>query len=207
VARLFFNLFLFNIFSPPSSPLVVVSSYRAPLITPTPAAEFNEGELKTPNRGLTYFDFNHSTCWRTRSTTANPVLFSDGLKLISRNGENTTGCGDTEHCPNQCCAPGAGPDSTAFAALPKTRPAGINSGKGDPSAFYNTAVFTYGWPKATETQQIRRRHQKNNGPSPVDTAGTFLGELGRAGLLARPGCLPQRRGSGWPQRSQSASPD
>jgi hypothetical protein len=36
-----------------------------------------------------------------------PILFNDGLSLVFRNMEDTTGCGNVSHCPNQYCAPGA----------------------------------------------------------------------------------------------------
>jgi hypothetical protein len=36
-----------------------------------------------------------------------PVVWKDGMKLVFRVGEDTSGCGDCEHCPNQFCPPNA----------------------------------------------------------------------------------------------------
>jgi hypothetical protein len=36
-----------------------------------------------------------------------PLFFSEGLKLVWRNGEDTVGCGDMQHCPAQYCPPRA----------------------------------------------------------------------------------------------------
>ena len=37
------------------------------------------------------------------------VFFDDGFKMQFRAGEDTTGCGDELHCPNQFCEPNASP--------------------------------------------------------------------------------------------------
>ena len=70
---------------------------------------FNEGEFKTPNSGLTYYD-KKGTLSAYKTHDRDPLFFDDGMQLVFRNSESTTGCGDTQHCPNQYCAPGAAPD-------------------------------------------------------------------------------------------------
>eukprot|EP00662_Eupelagonemidae_sp_cell21_P016368 gene16368-24608_t len=55
--------------------------------------------FKTPNSGLTYFD-GHGTLSAYKTHDRDPLLFDDGFRLVFRNGEVTTGCGDPEHCPN-----------------------------------------------------------------------------------------------------------
>ena len=67
---------------------------------------FNQGNFKTPESGLTYFD-GAGTLSVYKVHDRDPVLWSDGFKLIFRNCETTTGCGDIMHCPNQFCAPNA----------------------------------------------------------------------------------------------------
>ena len=54
---------------------------------------FNEGEFKTPNSGLTYFD-GHGTLSVYKNHDRDPLLFDNGFKLVFRNMEDTTGCGD-----------------------------------------------------------------------------------------------------------------
>ena len=84
---------------------------------------FNEGEFKTPNSGLTVYD-GKGTLSAYKVHDRDPILFDDGLQLVFRNMESTTGCGDMAHCPNQYCKPGAGPDArfsaTKGASFPKT---------------------------------------------------------------------------------------
>ena len=67
---------------------------------------FNEGEFKTPNSGLTYYD-HKGTLSAYKTHDRDPIFFDDGMTLVFRNSETTTGCGDTQHCPNQYCPPGA----------------------------------------------------------------------------------------------------
>ena len=77
---------------------------------------FNEGEFRTPNSGLTYYDgAGGLSAYKTHDR--DPIFFSDGLSLVWRNGEDTTGCGDTMHCPNQWCPPGQNGRSDGSARL------------------------------------------------------------------------------------------
>jgi hypothetical protein len=54
---------------------------------------FNEGEFKTPNSGLTYYD-GAGTLSVYKNHDRDPLLFDNGFKLVFRNMEDTTGCGD-----------------------------------------------------------------------------------------------------------------
>ena len=64
---------------------------------------FNEGEFKTPNSGVTYYD-GKGTLSVYKTHDRDPLLWDNGFQLIFRNMEDTTGCGDLEHCPNQWCS-------------------------------------------------------------------------------------------------------
>eukprot|EP00937_MAST-01D_sp_MAST-1D-sp2_P006755 g6755.t1 len=75
---------------------------------------FNEGTFKTPASGLTYKADGKVSAYKVHDR--DPLLFSDGLKLVFRNGETTTGCGDEGHCPDQWCSPGAEPAGRGAAA-------------------------------------------------------------------------------------------
>ena len=75
---------------------------------------FNEGNFKTPNSGLTYYDGN-GTLSAYKTHDRDPVLWHDGIKLVFRNCETTAGCGDLEHCPNQFCPPNTTATTTAAA--------------------------------------------------------------------------------------------
>ena len=61
--------------------------------------------FKGPNSGLTYFD-HHGGLNVYKTHDRDPILWNDGMQLVFRCSEDTTGCGDTEHCPNQFCDPG-----------------------------------------------------------------------------------------------------
>lgn len=101
---------------------------------------FNEGMFKTPNSGLTFFD-GKGTLSAYKTHDRDPLIFDDGLRLVFRNGETTTGCGDTDHCPNQYCAPGqaAADGAAAVPLLAPRRPA--------VAADYHTLVWLYEWPR------------------------------------------------------------
>jgi hypothetical protein len=68
------------------------------------ASYFDEGMFKTPNSGLTFFD-HKGTVGVYKTHDRDPVVWKDGMKLVFRVGEETAGCGDCEHCPNQFCPP------------------------------------------------------------------------------------------------------
>jgi hypothetical protein len=108
---------------------------------------FNEGEFKTPNSGLTYYD-HKGTLSAYKTHDRDPLFFDDGMKLVFRNSETTSGCGDTEHCPNQFCSPHTTPrvfgDDTAQAAGGEMM---RDDSAKDTSAQYETLVWVYEWPK------------------------------------------------------------
>ena len=79
------------------------------------ASYFDEGMFKGPNSGLTFFD-HHGSLNVYKTHDRDPVLWHDGMALIFRCGEATSGCGELEHCPNQYCPPQeSDADSQTFA--------------------------------------------------------------------------------------------
>ena len=68
------------------------------------ASYFDEGIFKTPNSGLTFFDKSGSVgVYKTHDR--DNVVWRDGMALVFRRCEDTSGCGDMMHCPNQFCSP------------------------------------------------------------------------------------------------------
>ena len=92
------------------------------------------------------------------------MLWHDQFSLVFRNCEVTSGCGDMQHCPNQYCAPGAGPKD-----VPPVRATRSNT-----DAAYRTLVWTYEWPAGAEA------------PADSDSAAAFIASLGAAELLSEP---------------------
>jgi len=138
---------------------------------------FDEGEFKTPNSGLTYFD-GHGTLSVYKNHDRDPLLWDDGFKLVFRNMEATTGCGDLEHCPNQFCANG-----TAAPTVPgrrSSRPAFQRGRGGSSDATYNTVIWAYEWPQSA----VPRSAAAAGAGAHVDTdVLAFLVRLGEAGAL------------------------
>jgi len=144
---------------------------------------FNQGNFKTPESGLTYFD-GHGTLSVYKIHDRDPVLWNNGFQLIFRNCETTTGCGDLQHCPNQFCAPNASAvdlEATAtdgWHAPPlKYVAEGLTAGKGSTDAEYKTAVWTYEWPASAEKKQ---QVQQKDGTA---AALAYVVALGAEGLL------------------------
>ena len=105
---------------------------------------------ETPNSGLTYYD-GEGTLSAYKTHDRDPVLFADGVELVWRNGEDTTGCGDTQHCPNQYCAPGQ-----------DAAEEGEGQGEGDTSyhpAHYEILTYVYEWPAAGSVAQPLGKEQ------------------------------------------------
>eukprot|EP01049_Picozoa_sp_SAG25_P005170 SAG25_NODE_344_length_9418_cov_328.220815_10_plen_607_part_01 len=122
---------------------------------------FNEGEFKTPESGLTFYD-GHGSLSAFKTHDRDPLLFADGLELVWRNGENTTGCGAMASCPNQYCSPtgggggGGGEEGWKGQALERRRdPAGYSP------AHYEILTYVYEW----QPQQ-----QQQPQPLPADVA-------------------------------------
>lgn len=107
---------------------------------------FNEGQFKTPNSGLTYYD-KKGTLSAYKTHDRDPLFFNDGLKMVFRNSEDTTGCGDANHCPNQYCAPGANPVMAPPLSNTVVEDDTANTLQSpDVNADYNTLVWVYEWP-------------------------------------------------------------
>ena len=139
---------------------------------------FNEGQFKTPNSGLTYYD-KKGTLSAYKTHDRDPLFFNDGLKMVFRNSESTTGCGDTEHCPNQYCPPGARQDPT----VPLIDTADEKSS--DVNADYNTLVWVYEWPAASETSNhADATPAGQRAVSSASEALTVVARLAAAGLLS-----------------------
>eukprot|EP01045_Picozoa_sp_COSAG04_P021667 COSAG04_NODE_2354_length_4285_cov_1.560440_5_plen_163_part_00 len=88
-----------------------------------------------------------------------PLLFSSGLKLIWRNGEATTGCGDMQHCPAEFCNASARAAATAPEGAAATAPEGAAEAAGGRAeeggyvpARFQTTVWLYEWPSADEDE-------------------------------------------------------
>ena len=138
---------------------------------------FNEGQFKTPNSGLTYYD-KKGTLSAYKTHDRDPLFFNDGLKMVFRNTESTTGCGDTNHCPNQYCAPGAAPDP-----VPQLEADALKTSRSpEVAADYNTLVWVYEWP-ATSTAEIPLKKPAEDLDSTSD-ALAVVAQLGGAGLLS-----------------------
>eukprot|EP00041_Stephanoeca_diplocostata_P025931 m.691229 g.691229 ORF g.691229 m.691229 type:complete len:578 (-) comp22853_c0_seq5:924-2657(-) len=134
---------------------------------------FDQGEFKTPNSGLTYYD-NKGTLSAYKTHDRDPLMWSNGLKLVFRNMEDTTGCGDYLHCPNQYCKPSTAAKAYSAPAKATTKSSVVEY------AQYKTLVWTYEWPQTAE------KHMKPQTASVVDSI-KFVAELGRAGLLGDEG--------------------
>lgn len=67
---------------------------------------------KGPNSGLTYFD-GHGSVNAYKTHDRDPILWNDGMQLVFRCSEDTQGCGDTDHCPNQFCPSTTAPKDDA----------------------------------------------------------------------------------------------
>eukprot|EP00935_MAST-01C_sp_MAST-1C-sp1_P001287 g1287.t1 len=152
---------------------------------------FNEGEFKTPNSGLTYFD-GHGTLSAYKTHDRDPVLWSDSLKLVFRNCESTTGCGTMAQCPNQFCPPNATAVETrdaqqqqrdVEATKPMPRLAGQQTSKAGTAAYYKTLVYTYERPKGAEDHQLQT-HQLQQQQRRVAECLRFVVRLGSAKLLS-----------------------
>ena len=164
---------------------------------------FNEGNFKTPNSGLTYYD-GKGTLSAYKIHDRDPILWHDGIKLVFRNCETTSGCGDLEHCPNQFCLPNttaraqtpwanATATTTATAAATALEgpmaqlkralsdDANTSSAPTNELALYSTLIWSYQWQKKStpsvtpfiDTLEARRRRCLD-----------FLVALGRAAYLS-----------------------
>ena len=134
---------------------------------------FNEGEFKTPNSGLTYFD-GKGVLSAYKTHDRDPIFFEDGMRLVFRNNELTAGCGDTGNCPNQYCPPGSS------AVADHEEPAWLRDGKPNtagPPTQYETLVWVYEWPKPAEAAA------EPTAPSGLDVALSLVAELAAHGLI------------------------
>jgi hypothetical protein len=89
-----------------------------------------------------------------------PLFFSEGLKLVWRNGEDTVGCGDMQHCPAQYCPPTSLSNGDSVRTLEEPEVAiqedegrkaprdvtTSSSEKGWVPAVYTSTVWVYEWP-------------------------------------------------------------
>jgi hypothetical protein len=144
---------------------------------------FNEGQFKTPNSGLTYYD-KKGTLSAYKTHDRDPLFFNDGLKMVFRNTEDTTGCGDTTHCPNQYCAPGAAPDPSVPLLARGARDAGGAPEQApDVDADYNTLVWVYEWPAASADAEEAAAADMQPAAGAAAALST-VARLGGAGLLS-----------------------
>ena len=134
---------------------------------------FNEGQFKTPNSGLTYYD-KHGTLSAYKTHDRDPLFFNDGLRMVFRNMEDTVGCGNTSHCPNQYCAPGA-----AAVDQPTPNTAEVQEQAPEVTAQYTTLVWVYEWPSGSEEEPTATTESD----SEVE-ALAIVARLGASGLLS-----------------------
>ena len=114
------------------------------------ASYFDEGMFKTPEAGVTFFD-RHGTVGAYKTHDRDSVVWQNRMKLVFRNCETTSGCGDLEHCPNQFC------NGTTRAAWKKSqqqqqqqprRRRLAAAANDDAAVVYSTLVWYYEWPTA-----------------------------------------------------------
>jgi hypothetical protein len=139
---------------------------------------FDEGQFKTPNSGLTYYD-GKGTLSAYKTHDRDPLFFNDGLKMVFRNSEDTTGCGDSNHCPNQYCPPGAAPDTSVPLLGHAATAADEDDHSPDVNADYNTLVWVYEWPKVTTAGGPT----ETNSADLASNALAVVARLGGAGLF------------------------
>ena len=118
------------------------------------ASYFDEGMFKTPNSGLTFKD-GKGTLSAYKVHDRDPVVWKDGLKLVWRNCETTSGCGNTSFCPNQWCSAAHG-IATEYKQPASVAPKGDFVGE---SALYSTTVWMYTWPNATHNYEDTLPHK------------------------------------------------
>lgn len=135
---------------------------------------FNEGEFKTPNSGVTYYDSKAGVLSVYKIHDRDPLLWDNGFQLVFRNMEVTAGCGDMQHCPNQFCRNG----TDRSPPFMKSEYRDDSSARGSTDAYYNTVVITYEWPRSATVP--------TRGASlvtPMSAAIAFIVGLGGDGLL------------------------
>jgi len=87
--------------------------------------------------------------------------------------EDTVGCGNTSHCPNQFCAPGA---AAVDQPTPNTE---VHEQAPEVTAQYTTLVWVYEWPSGSEEQ-----HVSAESDSEALEALAIVARLGASGLLS-----------------------
>eukprot|EP00040_Diaphanoeca_grandis_P021191 m.112895 g.112895 ORF g.112895 m.112895 type:complete len:466 (+) comp28226_c0_seq1:152-1549(+) len=157
------------------------------------ASYFDEGMFKTPNSGLTFFD--HSGIVGAYKThTIDPVLFHNGMQLIFRRCEATSGCGSMAQCPNQYCPPNS-PTTPGFKSYDfnetmlteslkkRSRELGAVESQTDTVVTYNTLVWTYEWDNAAADVEAAAREDATTSTTPAITALTVIATLADANLI------------------------
>ncbi len=117
-----------------------------------------------------------------------PLFFSEGLKLVWRNGEDTVGCGDMQHCPAQYCPPtslrhdtvGTLEEQEVVKQEDEGRKtsgdvAASSSEKGWVPAVYTSTVWVYEWPTQSSAPTVE------NDATQQDSQ--WLNQLRDSGLL------------------------
>lgn len=116
------------------------------------ASYFDEGLFKTAEAGLTYFNRTTNTLAAYKIHIEDPIVWSDGMRLRFRNCEETAGCGDMNHCPNQYCN---ATEKASQRQLQGSSPR-LSSSTQDNAAEYSTLVFAYEWPQAATEEPGNR---------------------------------------------------
>lgn len=153
------------------------------------ASYFDEGMFKTSQAGLTYFNRSTNTIAAYKIHIEDPILYTDGMRIQFRNCEQTAGCGDESHCPNQFC-------TATQKALQVQQAVEQPSVKGANIAEYSTLVLAYEWPKAAATGErgdalsnLQRLVSEADLSQDLEDAATDLvldGDAGAIALLSLP---------------------
>jgi len=100
---------------------------------------FDEGEFITPNSGLTFKAPGKISAFKTH--TRDPVIWSNGMRFVWRNSEQSQGCGSPELCPRKFCPPGYKCEKSETATVAESQ---------DLIASYNIKTWYYSWEKSTK---------------------------------------------------------
>jgi len=121
---------------------------------------FEMGMFKTVDTGLTYFDNDKGTLTVYKVHLDDPIMWHDGMKMVSRNCEKVGGCQndpdplnpETSTCPNMYCDPktnttrNAWKEEILFNKINK-QPGTSSENIAYPPANYEILTWYYTWPK------------------------------------------------------------
>jgi len=101
------------------------------------------------------------------------IIFNKGLSLVFRNYEDTTGCGDLLHCPQQWC----GENGNNCAEIDRSENYIKSPDRTRAVANYSTLIWVYEWP--TSSNDLKEDSEKS----------TKSAAFGYAAILSSSGVL------------------